>query len=80
MFYAGPADAPLAKLAYKKPAPGSMVIEHTEVNNELQGEGVGLQLVAAAVDFARANQLKIVPVCSFAKSVFNKKADRKSVV
>jgi hypothetical protein len=34
---------------------------------------VGYQLVKKAVDYAREKQIKIMPLCPFAKSVFDKK-------
>ncbi len=49
-----------------------IIIDHTEVNPEFEGQGVGKSMVMAAVDFARENDIKILPLCTFAKSVFNK--------
>ncbi len=51
------------------------IIDHTEVNPEFKGKGVGQQLVLKAVEYARANHLKIMPLCPFAKSVFDKKPE-----
>jgi len=51
---------------------GLIIIDHTEVSDALRGKGAGKQLVTAAVEHARKNQLKILPICPFAKSVFNK--------
>jgi predicted GNAT family acetyltransferase len=48
------------------------IIDHTEVNPDFAGKGVGKQLVMKAVAFAREHNLKIMPLCPFAKSVFNK--------
>ena len=48
------------------------IIDHTEVSPDFNGKGVGKKLVMAAVDYARANNLKIIPLCPFAKSVFDK--------
>jgi len=42
------------------------------VSEALRGKSAGKQLVAAAVEYARANQLKIIPLCPFAKAVFDK--------
>jgi len=47
-------------------------IDHTEVNPEFKGKNVGKQILMAAVDFARENKLKIIPLCPYAKSVFDK--------
>jgi len=48
------------------------IIDHTEVNPDYSGQGVGKKLVMAAVEFARENGLKILPLCPYAKSVFDK--------
>ena len=53
---------------------GFMIIDHTEVSDELRCKNVGYQLVHTAVEYARANHIKIIPLCPFAKSVFDKKA------
>jgi len=45
---------------------------HTEVPEALRGKGLGAQLVHAALDYARFNQLKIVPVCPFVKAYLQK--------
>jgi len=49
-----------------------MNIYHTEVNEQLQGKHMGEKLVEAGVNFARENHLKILPTCTFARSVFNR--------
>lgn len=75
MFYAGQEGAILAELVYSLPSVGKMIIEHTEVDDSLKGKGIGLQLVHTAVDYARNHHIKIVPLCSFAKSVFDKEPE-----
>jgi uncharacterized protein len=73
MFYVGQDGAILAELVYTQSAVGSMIIEHTEVDDSLSGKGIGGQLVHTAVEYARSHQLTIIPLCSFAKAVFDKK-------
>ena len=75
MFYVGQDGAILAELVYTKPSNEKMIIEHTEVDESLSGKGIGLQLVHTAVDYARTHQMKIIPLCPFAKSVFDKKPE-----
>ena len=75
MFYVGQDGAILAELVYAKPAANKMIIEHTEVDESLGGKGVGQQLVHTAVEYARSHDMKIVPLCSFARSIFNKKPE-----
>ena len=62
----------LAILTYTKAGHGRIIIDHTEVSEEMKGKNVGKQLVAASVDFARKNKIKILPLCPFARSVFDR--------
>ena len=75
MFYVENDKTILAKMVYTMPSPDKMIIEHTEVNDELKGQNVGFQLVKTAVEFARANNIKIIPLCPFANSVFKRKPE-----
>lgn len=50
---------------------GIMNIYHTQVSEKLQGHHLGEQLVEAGVKYARENNFKILPTCTFARSVFN---------
>ena len=49
-----------------------MVINHTQVFDGYEGQGIARQLVMAAVDFARENNRTILPVCSYAKAVLTR--------
>lgn len=62
----------LAKLEYSMAGVDKMIISHTEVNPILSGKGVGKQLVVKAVEFAREKKIKILPLCPFAKALFEK--------
>ncbi len=42
-----------------------MTMSHTMVPSALEGRGIAGQLVAAAMAHARANALKVNPVCSY---------------
>ncbi len=53
-------------------AGSKMIIDHTEVSPEFQGMGVGKQMVMACADYARENGKKILPLCSFARGVFDR--------
>jgi uncharacterized protein len=75
MFYVGDAENPQAAMVYRRDAKDNIIIEHTEVGDELRGQNVGYQLVHTAVEYARANNVKILPLCPFAKSVFDKKPE-----
>src|SRR5215510_7234229 len=61
----------LAEMTYSM-AGKRAIIDHTTVDDALRGTGAGKKLVEAAVQWARAEQLIILPLCPFAKSVFDK--------
>ncbi len=62
----------LAEMTFSKAGDTRIIIDHTEVSDALKGKGAGKQLVSAAVEYARGNKVKIIPLCPFAKSVFDK--------
>jgi predicted GNAT family acetyltransferase len=62
----------LAEMTYTMSGPAKMIIDHTEVNKKLAGKGIGKQLVTKGVEHARKNNMKILPLCPFAKSLFDK--------
>ena len=80
MFYVEMDGNILAEMVYSMPSSNKMIIEHTEVSEELKGKNVGNQLVHTAVEYARTNNIKIVPLCPFASSVFKKKPEYADVL
>lgn len=56
---------------YLLAGPGKMIIDHTEVSDDYAGQGLGKKLVAAGVEYARENHIKIQPLCPFAKKIFD---------
>jgi predicted GNAT family acetyltransferase len=71
-FYVEEDNKRLAEMAFSRAGDSILIIDHTEVSDVLRGKNVGKQLVAAAVDYARKNNIKILPLCPFAKSVFER--------
>ncbi len=61
----------IALMHYIFSGPEKMVIDHTEVNDEYEGKGLGRQLVKSGVEYAREHHIKIVPLCPFAKKIFD---------
>jgi predicted GNAT family acetyltransferase len=72
-FYVEEKGMVLAEMTYSMTGTTLMIIDHTEVSDELRGKNVGYQLVQTAVKYARTNYIEILPLCPFAKSVFDKK-------
>lgn len=48
------------------------IIDHTDVDDSLRGQGVARLLTVNTVEWARKSGVKLVLVCPFAKSVFDK--------
>ncbi len=65
-----------ASLFYTLFASGRLVINHTEVSRDLQGSGAAGQLIDVVADYARTRQLKIVPICPFAKKYMTAKRNK----
>jgi uncharacterized protein len=69
----------VANMTFSK-AGSIMIIDSTHVDDALRGKNAGKQLVAAAVEHARKHQYKIIPLCPFAKSVFEKVKEYQDVL
>lgn len=70
----------VAEMTYSIAGTDRIIIDHTEVSDEYRGTGVGDKLVRKAVDDARTKGISIVPLCPFARSVFNKNEAMRDVL
>jgi predicted GNAT family acetyltransferase len=61
----------VAEMTYSVAGETGIIIDHTEVAEELRGQGVGEKLVEAAVKHARDKGLKIFATCPFAIKVLS---------
>ena len=57
----------LRSVAEYRLADGGMHMTHTGVPPALQGRGIAARLVQAALDHARAQGLKVNPLCSYVR-------------
>jgi len=63
----------LAELTFSASADGKLVmLDHTAVSEALRGKGVTRTLVDEAVRWARRESIRLVPVCPFARAVFDR--------
>ena len=69
-----------AEMVFYMTTPNEMIIQHTEVDEALRGQNIGYQLVQYAVNYARQHNIKIIPACPFAKSVFDRKPEFSDVL
>lgn len=69
-----------AEMTYTWAGTDRIIIDHTEVNESLKGKNAGKQMLMKVVEFARNKGIKIIPLCPFARSVFQKTPDIKDVL
>lgn len=61
-----------AEITYSKAGDTKIIIDHTEVAKEWRGEDIGRELVEHTIKYARENELSVIPLCPFAKSVIER--------
>lgn len=69
-FYIEDEGKEIGLMHYTMSGPEKMIIDHTEVSDAYGGRGLGKQLVKAGVEYARENNIRILPLCPFAKKIF----------
>ncbi len=57
----------MALLAYRQ-RPGQIELMHTEVPMSQRGKGIGERIVKFALEYARQNQLQVIPSCRFVRA------------
>ncbi len=51
---------------------GKIVLYHTEVDRQLEGQGLGSALVQGALDDIRGRGLQVVPLCPFVRDYISR--------
>ena len=57
-----------------------IVIEQTEVPVELEGKGLASLIVRTALDYARAQKLKVMPLCPFTAGFIHRHPEYQDLV
>jgi len=65
----------LAEMSWIKGGDQYIIVDHTMVGDSLKGQGIGRKLLDKVVNLAREREIKIMPLCPFVKSVFDKTPD-----
>jgi predicted GNAT family acetyltransferase len=78
-FFISGGEKRLAEMTYSA-SPTLLIIDHTEVDDSLRGTGASRKLVQAAVELARAEKVRILPLCPFARHVFDKTPEYEDVL
>lgn len=74
-FYVEMDGKQLAEMVYTYRGNSKISIDHTEVDESLEGQGVGHKLLDEAVAFVRKYNLKVIPLCPFVRTVFKRKPE-----
>jgi uncharacterized protein len=69
-FYIGEDEEnPIAEITFVPEGPSKIIVNHTYVSETLRGQGIALKLVNKVTEYAREENKKIIPTCSFVKKV-----------
>ena len=68
-----------AEMSYSK-ANNFIIIDHTSVEADYRNRDLGYRLVDEIVEFAREKNIKVMPLCPFAASVFQKNEEIRDVL
>lgn len=70
----------LGTITYNWLKDNTLAIDHTEVDPDREDEGIGKKLVESVFNFAKQKNVKIKPVCKFAKSVLENMDEAKEMI
>jgi predicted GNAT family acetyltransferase len=68
-------DGSEAELTYRRRDPTTLVADHTGTPPQYRGHGLALRLVLKAIEDARNEGFRIVPVCSYVEAQFRRHPD-----
>ena len=69
-----------AEMTFSRASPTLIIIDHTGVPDALRGRAVGPALVERAVQDARREGFRIIPLCPFARAQFERHPDWRDVL
>ncbi|HLQ83989.1 MAG TPA: GNAT family N-acetyltransferase [Pseudogracilibacillus sp.] len=68
-FFIGEDEAnAIAKVTYKDKDTSTIIVDHTYVSEELRGQGIAGKLYNTIIEYARQENKKIVPECSYIRT------------
>lgn len=65
----------VGEITYSDTKGGKWIIDHTYVDPNHRNQQIGEQLVKAIVEWAREENVKLLPLCPFAKREFEQTPD-----
>ena len=79
-FFMEEAAKRFAEMVYVMAGGSKLIIEHTEGDQSLKGQGIGEKLLEELVQYVRSKNIKVIPLCPFAKATFRKREDLRDVL
>lgn len=69
-----------ARMTFSRVGNTQLIIDHTEVSDAYRGRGAGADLVERAVEDSRASGRRVIPLCPFARSQFDRHPEWRDVL
>ncbi len=69
-FVASDSEHEAGRITYTFAGNSKIIIDHTEVSDAYRGQNIGKRILMEIVEYARENKIKIIPLCPFAKAIF----------
>lgn len=73
-------DQMVGDISFVRTGENILIIDHTAVADDVQGQGVGTELVRHVIELARANDKKIIATCPFAKATIDRHPEFQDVM
>lgn len=74
-FYIGNDELdPIAEITFKVKDARTIIADHTYVSDTLRGQGIAGKLFEVLMNYAREENLKVVPVCTYVLAKMEKSA------
>jgi predicted GNAT family acetyltransferase len=74
------ADGELAGYSAYQPLAGGLAFTHTEIDERMEGKGLGSKLISEALDDARGRGLSVLPFCPFVRGYIERHPDYADLV
>ncbi|MBO3697922.1 GNAT family N-acetyltransferase [Roseivirga sp. E12] len=62
----------VAHMMFAKPLADRIIIQHTQVDQSQKGKGLGKLLFDQMIDYAKSNDLSVIPRCNFTQKMFER--------
>ncbi|AWK51718.1 GNAT family N-acetyltransferase [Clostridium beijerinckii] len=80
-FYIGEnSQNALAEITFVPEGESKIIVNHTYVSESLRGQGIALKLVEKVIEYARQENIKIIPLCSYVEKVMTRNDKYKDVL